>query len=66
MLSLRPTREREGIRSLRVILDTDIGGDPDDTTALLHAVASPAVELTGMLTTDEHGGRTPEHGMGGP
>jgi pyrimidine-specific ribonucleoside hydrolase len=40
---------------VRVWIDTDIGGNPDDAVALLCAAAHPDVELVGVSTT---GGRT--------
>jgi len=39
-----------------VILDTDIGGDPDDTFALLLCLASPEISLDLVVTSDEHKG----------
>jgi purine nucleosidase len=39
-----------------VILDTDIGGDPDDTFALLLALNSPEIWLDLIVTSDEHKG----------
>lgn len=39
-----------------VILDTDIGGDPDDTFALLLALNSPEISLDLIVTSDEHRG----------
>jgi inosine-uridine nucleoside N-ribohydrolase len=40
----------------RVILDTDIGGDTDDTFALLLALNSPEIKLELVVTSDEHMG----------
>jgi pyrimidine-specific ribonucleoside hydrolase len=40
----------------RVILDTDIGGDADDTFALLLALNSPEIKLELVVTSDEHMG----------
>ena len=38
-------------------LDTDIGGDPDDVCALAMLLGWPDVEITGITTTHEEGGR---------
>ena len=38
-------------------LDTDFGGDPDDACALALLLAWPEVEVIGVTTTLEHGGR---------
>ncbi|MBW2996266.1 nucleoside hydrolase [Candidatus Woesearchaeota archaeon] len=38
----------------KIILNTDIGGDFDDSLALLLAMNSSEVELTGVITTKEH------------
>jgi inosine-uridine nucleoside N-ribohydrolase len=40
-----------------VHLDTDIGGDPDDVCALAMLLGWPGVEITGITTTHEEGGR---------
>ena len=40
----------------RVILDTDIGGDPDDAFALLFALNSPELTLDLVVTNDENEG----------
>jgi pyrimidine-specific ribonucleoside hydrolase len=40
----------------RIILDTDIGGDPDDAIALLLALSSPEISLDLIVTNDEHQG----------
>src|SRR5688572_1624388 len=37
---------------MRVWIDTDVGGDPDDAVALLGAAAHPDVELVGVSTVD--------------
>jgi purine nucleosidase len=42
---------------VRIHLDTDIGGDIDDLQALAYMLASPAVEITGITTAAEQGGR---------
>jgi inosine-uridine nucleoside N-ribohydrolase len=42
---------------MRVHLDTDIGGDIDDLCALALVLAWPDVELTGVTTVIEDGGR---------
>ncbi|MFI6870187.1 nucleoside hydrolase [Nocardia sp. NPDC050406] len=41
--------------AMPLIIDTDIGGDPDDAVAL--AVAADLPELALVITSDEHGGR---------
>jgi pyrimidine-specific ribonucleoside hydrolase len=38
----------------KLILDTDIGGDPDDALALVLALRSPEIELELVITSDEH------------
>ena len=43
--------------STRVHLDTDIGGDPDDACALAMLLGWPGVELTGVTTSVDPGGR---------
>lgn len=40
-----------------VHLDTDIGGDPDDVAALAMLLRWPGVEITGITTVAESGGR---------
>jgi len=42
---------------VRVHLDTDLGGDPDDACALALLLGLPSVELTGVTTTIDPGGR---------
>jgi inosine-uridine nucleoside N-ribohydrolase len=42
---------------VRVHLDTDIGGDMDDLCALAMLLGWPGVELTGITTSAEEGGR---------
>jgi purine nucleosidase len=44
-------------RLVRIHLDTDIGGDIDDLCALALLLRSPDVELTGITTVTEAGGR---------
>lgn len=39
-----------------IILDTDIGGDPDDTFALLLGINSPEIKIDLAVTSDEHKG----------
>ncbi|TJY42156.1 nucleoside hydrolase [Cohnella pontilimi] len=39
-----------GLRQERVIIDTDIGGDPDDATAISLALASPEMMIEGITT----------------
>ena len=41
---------------MRVHLDTDIGGDPDDACALAMLLGWPGVELVGITTTADPGG----------
>ncbi|MGH8894801.1 MAG: nucleoside hydrolase [Actinomycetes bacterium] len=41
---------------MRVHLDTDLGGDPDDLAALAMLLGWPDVELTGVTTTIDPGG----------
>ncbi|MGI8925596.1 MAG: nucleoside hydrolase [Tepidiformaceae bacterium] len=43
--------------SVKVHLDTDIGGDIDDLCALALLLAWPGVEITGVTTELEHGGK---------
>jgi inosine-uridine nucleoside N-ribohydrolase len=40
-----------------VHLDTDLGGDPDDVAALVYLLARDDVQLTGITTVDDPGGR---------
>jgi inosine-uridine nucleoside N-ribohydrolase len=40
-----------------VHLDTDLAGDPDDVAALVYLLARDDVELTGITTVDDPGGR---------
>ena len=42
---------------MRLHLDTDLGGDTDDLCALAFLLASPGVEITGITTCLEHGGK---------
>jgi inosine-uridine nucleoside N-ribohydrolase len=42
---------------MRVHLDTDLGGDPDDVCALAMLLGWPDVELVGITTTIDRGGR---------
>lgn len=42
---------------MRIHLDTDLGGDPDDVAALVYLLACPDVELVGVTTVDDPGGR---------
>lgn len=41
----------------KIHIDTDIGGDIDDLCALAMVLKWPGVELTGVTTVAEHGGR---------
>jgi hypothetical protein len=43
-----------------VILDTDIGGDPDDAFALLLGLNSPEINIDLIVTSDEHKGHRAE------
>jgi purine nucleosidase len=42
---------------VRIHLDTDLGGDPDDACALAMLLGWPGVELVGITTTADPGGR---------
>jgi inosine-uridine nucleoside N-ribohydrolase len=42
---------------MRVHIDTDLGGDPDDACALTMLLGWPEVELVGITTTIDPGGR---------
>jgi inosine-uridine nucleoside N-ribohydrolase len=42
---------------VRVHLDTDLGGDPDDACALAMLLGWPGVEITGITTTIDPGGQ---------
>jgi purine nucleosidase len=42
---------------MRIHLDTDLGGDPDDACALVMLLGWPGVELAGITTTLDRGGR---------
>jgi inosine-uridine nucleoside N-ribohydrolase len=42
---------------VKIHLDTDVSGDIDDLQALAYVLASPDVELTGITTAAEDGGR---------
>jgi inosine-uridine nucleoside N-ribohydrolase len=41
---------------VRIHVDTDIAGDPDDVAALGYLLARPDVEITGVTTVDDPGG----------
>lgn len=41
----------------RIHLDTDLGGDPDDLTALAMLLGSPDVHVTGITTTQDDDGQ---------
>src|SRR5690554_6891236 len=43
--------------TLKVHLDTDIGGDPDDVAALALLLRWPDVEITGITTVADNGGK---------
>jgi len=40
-----------------IIIDTDLGGDPDDLCALLLAINSPELKIELVVTSDEHSQR---------
>jgi inosine-uridine nucleoside N-ribohydrolase len=42
---------------VRIHLDTDLAGDPDDVCALALLLGWPGVEVVGITTTDDPGGR---------
>ena len=42
---------------MRLHLDTDLAGDPDDVAALAYLLAREDVELTGVTTVDDPGGQ---------
>lgn len=42
---------------MKIHLDTDFGGDPDDACALAILLGWPGVEITGITTTIDRGGR---------
>ncbi len=42
---------------MKIHLDTDLGGDTDDLCALALLLAWPDVEITGITTCTEHGGK---------
>ena len=46
-----------GDARLRVHLDTDLGGDPDDACALALLLGWPCVEIVGITTTIDPGGQ---------
>ena len=41
---------------MRIHLDTDLAGDPDDVAALVYLLARPDVEVVGVTTVDDPGG----------
>jgi inosine-uridine nucleoside N-ribohydrolase len=43
--------------AVRIHLDTDLGGDPDDACALAMVLGWPGAELVGVTTTTDPGGR---------
>lgn len=43
-----------------VVIDTDIGGDPDDALALLFGLNSPEIRIELIVTSDEHKGHRAE------
>ncbi|HWB66443.1 MAG TPA: nucleoside hydrolase [Mycobacteriales bacterium] len=42
---------------MRIHVDTDLGGDPDDGCALVMLLGWPDVEISGITTVDDPGGR---------
>jgi inosine-uridine nucleoside N-ribohydrolase len=44
------------VLEMRVHVDTDLGGDPDDACALAMLLGWPGIELLGVTTALEHGG----------
>lgn len=46
-----------GLTAIRVHLDTDLGGDPDDACALALLLGWPGVEVVGITTTIDPGNR---------
>ncbi|GAA2844417.1 hypothetical protein GCM10020220_037130 [Nonomuraea rubra] len=42
---------------MRLHLDTDLGGDPDDVCALAMVLGWPGVEIVGVTTTGDPDGR---------
>lgn len=44
-------------QAIRIHLDTDLGGDPDDACALAMLLGWPGVEILGITTTIDPGGR---------
>ena len=53
----RRRSQRRASRSLRIHLDTDLGGDIDDLCALAMLLKWPGAEITGITTVDEEAGR---------
>jgi hypothetical protein len=43
--------------AVRIHLDTDLGGDPDDACALAMVLGWPGADLVGVTTTTDPGGR---------
>src|SRR5215471_13488469 len=50
-------RRASSMGRIKVHLDTDIGGDIDDLCALALLLNWPDVEITGITTVLEHGGK---------
>jgi len=46
----------EVIQTKPVIIDTDIGGDPDDLFAVIAALRSPELAIQAFISSDEHHG----------
>ncbi len=57
MVSVAEDPKEGRVPHLRVHLDTDFGGDPDDACALAMLLGWPGVELVGITTTIDHDGR---------
>jgi len=50
-------RDVEGAATIKIHLDTDLGGDTDDLCALALLLKWPGVEITGITTVAEYEGR---------
>jgi inosine-uridine nucleoside N-ribohydrolase len=53
----RRRRAGEHAGDVRIHLDTDLGGDTDDACALAMLLGWPGVEITGITTVADPGGR---------
>jgi len=52
-----PAAPRAKMPAVRIHLDTDLGGDPDDACALAMVLGWPGADLVGVTTTTDPGGR---------